>query len=325
MLFKEGRIIFFFVATLALSAWIVLEGLPKDPTFFRLTDFSKIEALYQPIKNNQNIKIIAAYPMTLSNGESGFLPNFQLVGQIIHEKTLAGGVDPFTLNATKIQKAITDIADKKTIDALTEFGVDTIIIHDKLLSSKDILVQLKADERLIYVGQYVVDVDKPILYLSTNDTSRTISVFQIKKVIEAANQKDGLYADDGQVLIHSTNGYKIRFTVSNLLAETDLYFTQPYSSDWKLYPQKSGFDFWGLAYLFEKPIFDETHRLIGKHGNKWTVSAENAGEIKLTLCFKKQLCYNMGKFISFFVFASCCLFVFVNIEKRRNKQFRYVA
>lgn len=181
MSYRQKIILLLFILVLSVS--VVFDGLTRNQTFWRLTDFSKIAELYEPIRENSNIKVIAPYPMLLSNGTNGFPPGYQLFGQIIHNKTLVNGVDPTLPASFEYYSKVRDISNFVTVDFLAMYGVDTILIYKNLLpNSMTIINRLKKDSRLSYIGDYQVPADQAS-YISTNDLSRNITVFQIKKVI----------------------------------------------------------------------------------------------------------------------------------------------
>lgn len=313
--------IIFFIILGALSLFIILEGLTEDYSFLYKTNVAKIVELYQPIKENKNIKIIAAYPMTLSNGSSGFPCGYQLLGQMVHEKTMVGGADPFAIGSSKIYSDVADVSNSETINILTMFGVDTIIIYDQLLdNSVDVINRLRQDDRLVYVGHYTVSPDDNP-YICQNDLSKSIYVFQIKKVVENVIMLPNIYSDAGQLFTNYQSAYKILINTSGMADNGHIYFRQPFSSSWKLYLPKEAFDFWGIAYLWEKPLFDDTHQMIEVYGNRWTIDTQEIGrDFKLVLCFQMQLYENFFRLIAAATVLICLGYVGLDWGVRRRKK-----
>jgi hypothetical protein len=167
-----------------LSIGIIFEGLNKDSTWQGLTFVKPIEEMYQTIRNDSNIKVIAQYPMALTSEDRGIPLNYQLIGQIIHQKTLVSGADPFNQEAIAYYDTIKDIEVPETIDILRKNEVDTIIINKKFFGNGDDIVKnLKKDTRLTYVDKYEGDFSKYINKGNTisyyNEVSAYIEVFRI--------------------------------------------------------------------------------------------------------------------------------------------------
>ncbi len=167
-----------------ISTGIIFEGLNKDSTGQELTFIKPLEEIYQPIRDNTEIKVIAQYPMALADEDKGFLSNYQLIGQIIHQKTLVSGADPFNQEAIAYYDTIKDIEAPETIDILRKNEVDTIIINKKFFANGDDIVKnLKKDTRLTYVDKYEGDFSQYVNKGNTisyyNEVSAYIEVFRI--------------------------------------------------------------------------------------------------------------------------------------------------
>ncbi len=173
-----------YAAAIFLAIFIIFEGLNIDSWRNQITGVKELENTYLPIKNNKSIKIVAQYPVWLSNGVDGFPPSYQLIAQIIHNKNLVSGADPFNNESIQYFNSIKDVLNIDTINNLSRYNVDTIIINKNLYPNPDEVVNiLKKDNRLLYLGNYKGEYDKDG-FLSTNELSRNIEVFQIKKVLE---------------------------------------------------------------------------------------------------------------------------------------------
>lgn len=174
---------------LILPVLIVAEGYTTQGTFLRTNDFSQMAKLYAPIKNDPSVKAIAGYPMTYSSGDWGAPPLYEYLGQIVHQKPLAGGLDLRHHLDQRLLNTISDISDINapgTIDKLIKRKVDTIIIYNDIQpNAKSIVAALKHDSRIHYQGRYKVPHDKAG-YLSQNDLSRDISVFRVKALLARA-------------------------------------------------------------------------------------------------------------------------------------------
>lgn len=325
MLSKKSKIIIFF---LLLSIWVILEGATKAPTLLRLTNFSRIAQLYQPIKDNKDIKIIAAYPTTLAVETASFLPNYQLVGQIVHNKTLVGGVDPFTPNGMEFYYKTSDISNPDTIANLTQLGVDTIMVYNNFVKNpQKVISQLMQDKRLIYLGNYTVPYDEnSYFYVSNSDLSRNISLFQIKDVVSKKIDRQDVYADGGKMQFRYENDHKILLTLSGISNGNKIYFRQTYSPNWRLYPKDSSFDPFELAYLWKKPALDNTHQMINDYGNSWAIDTgfikknfdksyykenqDGSMDMELVLYYKAQVYDNLGWLVSGTTIFGCLVYLF---------------
>lgn len=297
-LFKNNKLLIILVM-IFLSSLIVAEGLNKDPTWLRTTDFSKIAKLYEPIKNNSDIKVIVGYPMILSNGNSGFPPMYELLGQIIHNKPLAGGASPFMKLSLDYHSNISDISNPKTIDVLAKHGVDTIIIYNNIINNKSIIDYLKKDRRLKFIGRYTQPFDNAP-YISANDLSRDIFVFQIKQVVDSNNKnkyQGKILSND--ILFQQVSPIKYKIFLKNISSDRTLLFKEPFDKGWKLYLLPNPSNTWckpleyyennkitvcdrtkkffegeDLTYIWKKPIFDDVHIRAIEYANGWTIKPE---------------------------------------------------
>jgi len=122
--------------------------------------------------------------MSLTGKEGGFPGNYQLIGQIVHQKKLVAGADPFNQEAVDYYNTIKDIESPETINILRNNKVDTIIINKKFFANGDAIVKkLKKDTRLTYVDKYEGDFSRYINAGKSispyNEASAYIEVFKI--------------------------------------------------------------------------------------------------------------------------------------------------
>jgi len=252
---------------------ILLTSLNIDPTWTRRADFSKIAKLYQPIKENNNINVIASYPMTTNGQPHGCPQGYLELGQIIHQKSFACGASPFSINAQNYYRNIGNIADSKLIDKLTRYNVDTILIYNRLqLDAGEKVNDFKHDDRLIFLGRFQQPYDEG--YVSVGDRSRDISVFQIKKVVENNRKpKPLIYSSENSIITYSkVSAYKYLITVKKLSASTSIIFDQPFSKKWKIYPGDQVNEN-PLAFLFKKPVLETNHGVYKEYANSWNMDA----------------------------------------------------
>lgn len=263
-----------------LLATILITGLNTDPTWTRNTDFAKIAKLYEPIKKNNNIKVIATYPMTTGGVVAGCPQGYQLLGQIIHNKSFACGASPFSKEAINYYHNISDISKPTTIDILSKYHIDTIFISNNLLlESSNINNQLKNDSRLQYIDNYKESPDNG--YISTNDLSRNISVYQIKKVVEENKSPTEIFGTEGNAKLISykkINEYKYSLQVK-VSGKGKLFFDAPYSQKWILLPG----DVTGkndLTFLGKQSPYHHTQ--YHDYANAWDLTSKDTN---LTLYF----------------------------------------
>ena len=149
------KLVYHCIVGLLMAAYI-LEVFPTSSTIYDTTDFSKVRDVYSPLRKMKNITAIAGYPMTYSNINYGGAPLYELLGQVVHEKPIAGAKDLRMLERDPgSEPFLGDINDSGTIDRLKSNGINTIIIYNKLLSdSGSINKRLKSDTRAAYVGRY---------------------------------------------------------------------------------------------------------------------------------------------------------------------------
>lgn len=91
-----------------------------------------------------------------------------------------------------------------------------------------------------------------------------------------------------------------------------------------------------LSYLIEKPIFDDTHKLINQYANGWTIdpdyikknfdksyykeNPDGSIDIELTLYFKPQSYFYLGLIISGTTLVGCLGYLGWDFAKRRKKK-----
>jgi hypothetical protein len=176
--------VLYMVFLIMLSGWIISEGLTVDKTWYSLTDFSQIARLNAPLRDNPEIHAIAAYPMNLSNGTNGFPPNYQMLGQIVHNKPLAGGASPFMENALAYHAKISDVSQPEAIDTLANYGVDSIVIYNLLLPDAGHINKiLQEDKRIKFLGRFTGQLDQAA-HISSPDMTQDISVLKSNRQLD---------------------------------------------------------------------------------------------------------------------------------------------
>lgn len=290
-----------------LTILAIISGLPNDQTWVKMTDFSKLDQIYQPIKNNKKIHIIAAYPLSLNFDNTGFPQPYQLLGQTIDEKSFANGAALYNEPSIKYQNSIKNIQNPNTIGILSKHGVDTIIIYNKLLTNAaNIRKQLSQDKRLIFVGRYTAGYDGG--YVSANELSRDISVYSLKNVQPIGVLRQPLFSE-------STNGNKINFTqispymylLHKVSKDSSVIFSYPYSDKWQMYPG----DLSKKESIFLFTMGNNNvmlHKRYNGFGNLWKPTS-NASDY--TIIYRPSILVNLGN--QFTLVALFILFISILI------------
>lgn len=299
----------YFAAVLLLTTIIIGNVINVDRAWWRLSDFSKEVSLYEPIKNNDNIKAIATFPMTQNNKIAGCPETFQIKAQIIHNKAFACGASPFDPYAQKHYKMVSDINNEGTIEYLTKYNIDTIMIYNKLLkNASQINKALINDARIVYIGRYTGTYD--IGYTSTTDNARDVSVYQIKKVVEE-NQtpKPYIYSDDPKVKVTYEKVSPSRYEVSfaNVTDDTRIVFNSPYSNKWQLYAGDNALQH-DFAFNFAQSINENIR--FQEYRNSWII---NPATKHATIFFGPQAVFSFGSLLSLITFLLLSIYLIIHI------------
>lgn len=283
---------------LVLGFIIIISSLNLDSTWYRNTDVSKLAKLYEPIKKNDAIHVIAAYPIDLNFINQGFPQPYQLIAQIIHEKAYANGASLGSNEAEAYMKSIKNILDAKTVDSLTNHNVDTIVIYNNLLKDAPLANNLlRKDPRVTFLGRFIQPTDKS--YISASDLSRDISIYQINEVVSRnTHPKDLFFFKNNSQKINykQVSSYQYQLTMPPKTTDT-LVFMYPYSSQWTLYnndyTSKNDLQFIGM-----KKSSMEQHEKYDGYGNQWKVENQTDQDKMVSLYYAPQPFYNIINAIS---------------------------
>jgi len=302
---------------------ILISNLNNDVTWYRLTDISKIQKLYDPIVRDRSIIAIASYPMNLGSGNVGFPQPYELIGQIIHGKPLAAGLSRFATNEQReLQSQIKDINNPKTIDALAKYGINTVLIRNKLLADSLIVnSNLKADPRLRFVGNYSAPTDEKN-GKTNNDKSRDISLYQLKEPLLNSQNKPILYLTNPKTMLtfEKISASKYTITINDLDDSDILVLNLPYSEKWKLFEgdlSKAS----DLGFFIRKPVLVDKQSIYQNYANGWRLDEfKDKTDIKLTLFFKPRSVIYLDKVLAFSTtFVLCVLYFIYKLKERRGK------
>lgn len=155
-----------------------------------------------------------------------------------------------------------------------------------------------------------------------------------------------VFSDKNKLSFKKSSPVKYEVYVYNFKNKTNIEFHQSYNSQWKLYlksnPENSWckpleyyknskttecehtkqlFDISDLAYIWKRPMFDDTHEMVDEYANVWTIDPEyikanypkeyykrypdGSIDIEMTLYFKPQSYFYIGIIISTFTFVGC--------------------
>lgn len=340
---KKQKILFLLVYSLFILI-IILEGINQDKSWLQSTNFYNLKSFYEPIKNNANINIIAPYPMILSNGEMGTPPHYQLLGQIFYEKPIVSGLSPFTETSNNYNSLINNIEDKNTIDNLIKYNIDTIVLYKNFLPNHSTIFEtLLGDERLKYLGNLKGLPDNSV-YVSGNELSRDIDIFQIKDVIKnnlenIDKQNNETALSNGKIIDLVKLPTGARAVTLNLPGNSDLKFFQPYNKNWQLFLFKIDHNYsWydNLSFLFKKAIFSNTHVCFNGYANSWSLDTnyiknnyssdyvktnpDGSITIKIFIYLKREMYIFSGKIISGTTLLCCLGYLGYDFVKRRKRR-----
>ncbi len=207
-------------------------------------------------------------------------------------------------------------------------------------------------------------------YLDTNfkliDSNNNFNIYQ------TYNEKISLL-NSQNLSFEKVNPTKYKIIIKNLKKSQDLSFLKSFHSEWKLYLEKypaspcnktgeysidlysmnlSKNDWNGkmvecfherkffegeeLSYLWEKTVFDSTHKVVNEYANGWTIDPEyikanypyeyyrryidGSIDIELTLYFKPQSYFYLGAIISILTFVGCIGYLAWDWRRKRNGQ-----
>ena len=294
------------------TAIYLLGSVSTDDTWRRKTNFEALAKLYQPLKENRDIHVIATYPNTLNFNNRGFPQPYQLLGQIIHEKNFANGADFRDTPSDVYQGKIKDIASSSAIPALREHGVDTVLIYNRLLDNAPAINKiLSADPRLSFIGHYTQPGDNG--YTSANDKSRDISLYAIKGVKRFEKPYFSIENSEVQISVQKmgANIYKVR--VPQQSQTVRLLFTYPYTAKWGLYEH-------GYIPLPLNMLQKELHKNepFNRYINSWVIPKQDTGK-DLYIIFKPEMRKELGDIISFSTFILLLGIIVKLLKYKKNE------
>lgn len=141
-----------------LCTFYVWEVFPGSPTVTLKTDFGQVASVYEALAQDDEVTAIASYPMVYSNIDWGTAPLFEALGQVVHQKPIAGGKDLRLFRMDPEARPLYgEIGDAQTIDNLAAHGINRIVIYNRVLEQAEAVnAELAADPRLQRLGRHQV-------------------------------------------------------------------------------------------------------------------------------------------------------------------------
>lgn len=178
--FEPGRQRWGWLAVAGFAALYLVEVYPGSPTLKQKTDLAQVARVYDSLARDERITAIAGYPMTYYNLSWGTAPLFEVVGQVIHRKPIAGAKDLRLYKEDGAARPLFgEIDDPATVDNLARHGINRIVIYNRVLEqSPRINAMLAADPRLGFLGRHAIAERECGVSLLCR--SLDISVYEIK-------------------------------------------------------------------------------------------------------------------------------------------------
>jgi hypothetical protein len=231
----------------------------------------------------------------------------------------------FQIDSAKLFKKVdynprgADVDYKLLSDFVRKYGLDYIVVTKDLVSEyQDMNVLLAWLDNNNY--HKINSFGNNDIYLN-NDIFRPILSFNNDISFERKNAKD------------------FRIYIKNIKegSHDSLVFLESFNKYWNLYLRPIPESHKGeLSYLWEKPIFDDTHQLIDQDANSWIIdpeyieqnfpggyykkNADGSIDVELTLYFKPQSYFYLGLIISGTALLGCLGYLAYGLVKRRPKR-----
>jgi len=140
---------------------------------------------------------------------------------------------------------------------------------------------------------------------------------------------------------------KYKLILKNLKTKTDLSFLSSFHEAWYLYltknvnnngfsPKRTIFEGEELSYLWKKPIFNNSHKIVYDYANGWEIdpnyikinfdksfykeNPDGSIDVELILYFKPQSYFYLGLVISVTTLLGCIGYLILNFIKKRKRR-----
>lgn len=166
-----------------------------------------------------------------------------------------------------------------------------------------------------------------------------------------------VFSDKNNLSFKKFSSVKYDAYIYNLTNKTNIEFHQSYNTQWKLYLEFNPgnslckpleyyknsntteceqttqlFEISDLAYIWQKSMSDDTHKMVNEYANAWTIDPEyiitnypkeyykkypdGSIDIELTLYFKPQSYFYMGLMVSGIAFVICIGYLYKDRKKK---------
>jgi len=276
----------------------------------------------------------------------------------LDDGTLYSSFDPIQLGTNKM--VISNIYNNTIIDN------DYIQIYNNIYNNnfsnlkniKYIFINKRALDEKVY-DKY--KIEKIISNLNANKNSRLLLNNAYYLVFKLDNSKPTIDANNAYFYQINNEKYKIYF--KNIKDNNDFSLISLYSKDWNLYLNQNPTNSWceklqeynndgnkiteckheqkffegeELSYLYKKPIFQDSHKLVYDYANQWTIDPEyikknfdksyykenpdGSIDVELTLYFKPQSYFYLGLIISGTTLIGCVTYLIVDQIKNQKQK-----
>lgn len=298
-------------------AVILIGGLTTDISWYRNGNIEKAANFYTSITKTVDINAVAVYPMR-QNGVLICPQPYSEIGQILTAKKLACGASPFDNAAKQHYENIADITNPITIEFLTKYDIDTIFVYNEIDENANKINDiLKNDSRLIFKGRVVGEQDNSF-YISANDKSRDISVYQVKEVLEKNKIARPTFSvidgnNETAISFEKINPYEYVVRVPQNSKDQMLTFHSPFSSKWQIY-EGDLHKFNDIFFLFAHSASIE-HARYQDYENKWKVGKR---ESTYTIYFKPHAFSYLGIVMSTSTLLLTALSIYLLLKKKKK-------
>lgn len=226
---------------------------------------------------------------------------------------------------------------------LSSLNIRYVIVH------KDLFDVLNIDKKVEYEKyyEYFKNNQKYIL----KEDNEYYALFEIKNFQPLLR--------GNSIFFKSINPTKYKLYIKNMTSVQDISFMRSFHNEWKLYLKpmptnswcqeledykntniiecqhtKNFFESEELSYLYQKPIFDNTHKIVYEYANGWTIdpkyikknfskeyykeNPDGSIDIELILYFKPQSYFYLGLIISSLTLLICSVYLIYHWRKRTS-------
>ena len=164
---------------------------------------------------------------------------------------------------------------------------------------------------------------------------RKVASFGALDVYEVPNFVDG-YVQGKNLSFVRVSSVEYRVLLKNPSPDENIVFLNSFDRGWKLYldqSQRQSSFFFGLLYLFRKPIADDSHAVVYGYANQWTVDTRsiiqtegatrdlrNASntEVYLTIYYQPQVFFVISLLVTIIGLLFSAIWLIVQIVKARR-------